>query len=185
MKMFNYSELIRVIGNVEKREENERNQALLSLKEKYYELERNVINSGILADWVRLKEVCRKAKVRLCVSHISNDSIGYVLGVGDFTYANVYDDNGRIKKCMSRGSSWDDYFGFYYDNSMEKIVWEFRHTNSSFCIVDSFKTEEEEYTTKIELLTEFKNTYENYRKFQLMKIEEKFETRIKTEDIIK
>lgn len=185
MKMFDYSELIRVIDNVEIREEKERNKTLISLKEEYYKLERNLINSGILADWVRLKEVCRKAKVRLCVSHIAEHSIGYVLGVGDFKYCNIYDDNGRIKKLMSSGSSWSDYFSFYYDNSIEKIVWEIRHSNSSFNIFDGFKTEEEEYITKIELLTEFKNTYENYRKFQLMKIEKKFGDRIKTEDIIK
>ena len=183
MELYNYENLIRVIGNVEKREENEKLQGLFSLKEKYFELEKNLIQSGILEDWVRLKELCRKAQVRLCVSHISSGSIGCVLGVGDFKYANIYDDNGRIKKLMSSGSHWSDYYGFYYDTKAHCLIWEFRHT-TDYHSFEYFKTEEEKYNTKIYLLEEFKNTYENYRKFQLMKIEEKFGSRITVEDII-
>ena len=183
MELYNYDDLIRVIGNVKSREENEKLQELFSLKEKYFELEKNLIQSGILEDWVRLKELCRKAQVRLCVSHIGSGSIGYVLGVGDFKYANIYDDDGRIRKLMSSGSHWSDYYTFYYSVKNHCLVWEDRHT-TSYHSFTHFNTEEEEYNTKIYLLEEFKNTYENYRKFQLMKIEEKFSGRITIEDII-
>ena len=112
MKMFDYSELVRVIGNVEIREERERCEGVLKLKERYEELERSLIESGIFDDWNRLKQLCAKAKVRLCVSHQSEHSIGCVFGVGDFKYCLEYDDKGRIQKLMSGGSHWSDYYGF-------------------------------------------------------------------------
>ena len=50
MKLFNYDELVRVIGNVEDREERERNQEIVNIKEQYINLKRDIINSGILDD---------------------------------------------------------------------------------------------------------------------------------------
>jgi hypothetical protein len=44
---------------------------------------------------------------------------------------------------------------------------------------------EEKYKTRICLLETFRDTYENYRRFLLKKIEDKFASRIKAEDIIK
>ena len=185
MKMFDYSELIRVIDNVEIREEKERMNGIFALKERYKELEHSLIESGILDDWNRLKQLCLKANVRLCVSHIGKGSIGYVLGVGDFRYCNVYADNGIIKKCMSSGSYWSDYYGFVYEPD-KGIVWKKYHTTNTH-FFEGFKEgqDEEKYETKIYLLETFRDTYEHYREFQLMKIQEKFGERIKTEDIIK
>jgi hypothetical protein len=183
MKMFDYSELIRVIDNVEIREEKERVMGVLKLKEKCNELEHSIIKSGILDDWNRLKHLCAKAKVRLCVSHLGNDSIGYVLGVSDFRYCNEYNDDGMIKMCMSSGSYWSDYYGFTYEAD-KGIVWKVTH-NTSKCFFNGFSNDEEKYRTKIYLLETFKKTYEHYREFQLKKVEEKFENRIKAEDIIK
>lgn len=185
MKMFDYSELIRVIDNVEDREEKERMNGILTLKERYKELEHSLIESGILDDWNRLKQLCLKANVRLCVSHIGEYSIGYVLGVGDFKYCNVYADNGMIRKCMSSGSHWSDYYGFTYAAD-KGIVWKIRHTTDSWHF-NGFNEgqDEEKYNIRIYLLETFRDTYEHYRKFQLMKIEERFGDRIKTEDIIK
>ena len=185
MKMFDYSELVRVIGNIEIREERERYEGVLKLKERYTELERSLIESGILDDWNRLKQLCAKAKVRLCVSHQSDHSIGYVLGVGDFKYCMEYDDYGKFTKRMSSGSSWHDEYGFTYEAD-KGIVWKVWHS-SSFHIFDGFSEaqENERYETRIGLLETFRDTYENYRKFQLQKIEDKFANRIKVEDIIK
>ena len=184
MKMFDYSELIRVIGNVEMREEREKMMEVQSLKEKYEELERSLVMSGIFDDWNRLKQLCDKAKVRLCVSHIGDGSIGCVLGVGDFAYCNIYDDQGRIKKLMSSGSTWSDYYGFIYDLG-SGIVWKTWNT-SSFHIFDGFaNNERRKYETKIEMLETFRDTYEHYRMFQLQKIEDKFGSRVKVEDILK
>ena len=69
MKLFDYSELIRVIDNVEVREKNEKYVAFMNLKDKYISLRDEMIESGIFDDWYRLKELCNKAGVRLCVSH--------------------------------------------------------------------------------------------------------------------
>ena len=185
MKMFDYSELIRVIDNVEIREEKERVMGVLNLKERYNELERSMIESGILDDWNRLKRLCAKANVRLCVSHLSNHSIGCVLGVGDFSYCNEYDDNGMIRKHMSSGSHWCDDYGFTYDAD-KGIVWKISHdTNTHWFDGFTVTQDKEKYETRIYLLERFRDTYGHYRAFQLMKIEEKFGSRIKVEDIIK
>lgn len=184
MKMFDYSELIRVIGNVEMREEREKAMEVLSLKEKCEKLEQSLATSGIFDDWNRLKQLCHKAGIRLCVSHIAQHSIGYVLGVGDFTYCNLYNDDGSIKKLMSSGSSWRDDYGFIYRQD-EGVIWKTWHT-STFHIFDGFgDNEKSKYETRIYMLETFRDTYEHYRMFQLQKIEDKFGTRVKVEDILK
>lgn len=185
MKMFDYSELIRVIDNVEIREEKERVENVLRLKEKVVELERSLVQSGIFDDWNRLKQLCAKAKVRLCVSHQSEHSMGCVLGVGDFAYGMEYRDDGRFMKLMHSGSSHSDYYGFTYQAD-KGIVWCVYH-NTNFYWFDGFTESKmkEKYETQIYLLETFRDTYENYRKFQLMKIDDKFGARIKAEDIVK
>jgi hypothetical protein len=185
MKMFDYSDLIRVIDNVEIREEREKYEGILKLKERYTELERSLVASGIFDDWNRLKQLCAKAKVRLCVSYQSEHSIGCVLGVGDFRYCGEYDDYGKITKRMSSGSSWHDEYGFTYVAD-KGIVWKTYHSSGYHSFQGFSEAEEKEkYETRIYLLETFRDTYENYRKFQLQKIEDKFANRIKTEDIIK
>ena len=177
MKLFDYSELIRVIDNVEVREEKERMDGILALKEKCKELECSLIESGILDDWNRLKQLCAKANVRLCVSHLAEHSIGCVLGVGDFTYCNEYQDDGRFAKSMGNGGR----YGFVYESD-RGIVWKIQFSFS----FGGFNNEDElKYKTKIHLLETFRDTYECYRDFQLKKVEDKFAERIKAVDIIK
>lgn len=185
MELFDYSELIRVIDNVEIREKHEQVCELLQLIERYNQLEHSLVASGILDDWNRLKQLCKKANRRLCVSHQSDSSIGYVLGVGDFRYGSVYKDDGSISKCMSDGSYWSDYYGFVYETD-KGIVWKTSHTTKSHHF-DGFNENmtKSMYLTRIELLETFRDTYENYRTFQLQKIKEKFEQRITVRDIIK
>ena len=184
MKLFDYSELIKVIENVELREQKEKDMALTNLKERYKELEKTLINSGIFDDWNRLKELCSKANIRLCVSHQGSCSIGCVINhKEDFKYCQEYRDEGIFSKCMDSGSHWSDYYGFVYTTEKE-LVWKITHTTNTHCF-EGFAVEkiEEKYQTRIQLLETFKNTYEDYRKFQLKKIEEKFKSRIKPEDI--
>lgn len=186
MKLFDYSELIRVIDNVEIREKKEKEMGIISLKEKYRKLERTMIESGIFDDWNRLKRLCSKAKIRLCASHQGSNSIGCIVNhKEDYKYCQEYRDDGIFSKCMDSGSHWSDYFGFTY--SVERsVVWNITHNTKTHWF-NGFGTEdtEKEYTTKIYLLETFKNTYEDYRDFQLRRIEEKFNTRIKAEDIIR
>lgn len=185
MQMFDYSELIRVIDNVEIREEREKVMGVLKLKERYKELERSLIESGIFDDWNRLKQLCAKAKVRLCVAYQGDNSIGYILGVGDFRYCCEYNDNGMIEKCMDSGGHWSDHYGFVYEAD-KGIVWKIYHmTNTHWFDGFSVTQEKEKYEARIYLLETFRDTYENYRAFQLKKIGDKFENRIKAEDIVK
>ena len=179
MKMYDYSELIRVIDNVEIREEKEKAMELLSLKDRYNRLERNLVESGILDDWNRLKRLCAKADIRLCVAQLGNNSIGCVLGIRDYLFCREYADNGLFLK--DKGYN-DGFYGFEY-KADKGIVWKFSN-------VDFFKgvgkeLEKERYETRIYLLETFKNTYEIYRDFQLQKVEGKFANRIKVEDIIR
>lgn len=185
MKMFDYSELIRVIDNVEMREEREKMMALLSLKEKCEKLERSLVESGIFDDWNRLKQLCAKANVRLCVSNQGSNSMGICLGLNGYGYGNEYRDDGFFSKLMSSGSHWGDYYGFTYE-SAKGLIWTTRHMTSSYMFV-GFKENQEEkkWSTRIHLLETFRDTYEHYREFQLKKIEDKFGSRIKVEDIIK
>ena len=185
MKMFDYSELIRVIDNVEMREEREKMMALLSLKEKCKELEQSLVESGIFDDWNRLKQLCEKAKVRLCVSNQGSNSLGIRLGLNDYGYGNEYRDNGCFSTLMSSGSSWGDYYGFVYEPD-RGVVWKTHHMTSLW-LFDGFseKQEEKKWSTRMHLLETFRDTYEDYRDFQLQKIEDKFGARVKVEDILR
>ena len=186
MKLFDYSELIRVINNVEFREEREKTQEIMNIKEQYINLKKEIINSGILDDWYRLKQLCSKANIRLSVSHQGSESMGRIIGHSeDFKYCQEYKDNGLFCKCMSSGSHWSDYFGFDYETGKD-MFWKIYHTTNSRLFL-GFGAEDvkKEYETKITLLKTFRDTYEDYRDFQLKKIEDKFQSRIKPEDIIK
>lgn len=184
MKMFDYSELIRVIGNVEMREEKEAMMKVLSLKEKCMNLEHSLVESGIFDDWNRLKQLCTKAKVRLCVSNIGSNSMGIRLNMNDYGYGKEYRDNGMFSMLMSSGSSWGDYYGFVYEPD-RGVVWKTHHMTSSL-LFEGFneKQEEKKWSTRIYLLETFRDTYEHYRNLQLKHIEDKFAMRIKATDII-
>ena len=185
MKMFDYSELIRVISNVEMREEREKMMALLSLKEKCEKLEQSLVESGIFDDWNRLKKLCAKAKVRLCVSNQGSNSMGIRLGMDDYGYGHEYKDEGYFSTLMSSGSHWGDYYGFVYEPD-RGVVWHTYHITRTVCF-DGFseRQDEKKWSTRIRLLETFRDTYEDYRNLQLQNIEDKFATRIKATDIIR
>lgn len=185
MKLFDYSELIRVIGNVEKREEKEKYSKIIDLKDKYISIRDEMIESGIFDDWYSLKKLCNKAGVRLCVACQGSTSMGIVLGYNDYAYCKEYNDDGAFDISMSSGSSWNDRFGFKY-NPEKGLNWFISHS-SNFHLFNGFGSDEmgREYQTKINLLLAFKETYDEYRDYQLKKVEEKFSNRIKTEDILK
>ena len=184
MKMFDYSELIRVIDNVEMREEREKMMALLSLKEKCEKLEQSLIESGIFDDWNRLKQLCAKANVRLCVSNQGSNSMGIRLGLDDYGYGHEYQDQGFFGTIMSSGSHWCDRYGLTYESD-KGLIWTIHHTTSSYMFV-GFKEgqEEKKWSTRMRLLETFRDTYEDYRNLQLQNIEDKFATRIKAIDIV-
>lgn len=186
MKIFDYSELIRVINNVEIREKREENIKNMKIEEKYKMVEAKLISSGILEDWFNLKQVCRKANVRLCVAYRGESSIGIVTGRKNYAYCDIYADNGRIQTCMSSGSHWSDYYGFIYDKESHRLVWDTTHT-TSYSNFHGFgpNREVEKHLTRIKMMEIFMETYEDYREFQLKKIEEVFKGRIKPSDLLK
>lgn len=187
MTLFNYDNLIQAIKNVELRETKERVDQLQCLKDKCEALETSLINDGIMADWYRLKLLCQHAHVRLCVSSQAQHSIGCVMGIGDHTYCKSYQDNGWIAKRMSSGSHWLDDYGFTYYPS-KGIIWETHHLTTTHIFTgfdeNNMNSVEKKYSVRLELLEEFRDTYENYRKFLLNKVEAKYGPRIKAEDII-
>lgn len=187
MTLFNYDNLIQAIKNVELRETKERVDQLQCLKDKCEALETSLINDGIIADWHRLKLLCQHAHVRLCVSFQAERSIGCVMGIGDYTYCKPYQDNGWITKTMSSGSHWLDDYGFTYYPS-KGIIWETHHLTATHHFTgfdeNNMNSVEKKYSVRLELLEEFRDTYENYRNFLLNKVEAKYGPRIKAEDII-
>ena len=71
-------------------------------------------------------------------------------------------------------------------NPERGLNWFISHS-TNFHSFNGFGRDEigKEYQIKIDLLLTFKETYEEYRDYQLKKVEEKFSNRIKTEDILK
>ena len=176
--MFNYSELIRVIDNIEVREAKEKAMEIADLRDKYLELARSIVESGVLADWCRLKRLCAKAKVRLCVAQQGKDSMGIVLGMNDYYYCKEYDDGGHFASELY----YDTDYGFRYDADEGIITWMFLGSPKR---ARGFRDDEHKLNFRIQLLETFMETYEDYRKFQLSRIDEKYGTRVKAEDIVK
>jgi hypothetical protein len=183
MKIFDYSDLIRVINNVELREEQEKLVHQNNLKQQYEDLEYELVMSDIFADWYNLQKLCKKAGIRLSVSNQGKTSMGYIMNHPEsYSYCKEYKDDGLFCFCMSSGGHWSDYYGFKYDDE-HGLHWLIQHSTKSFLFY-GFNSETEKYEIKIKLLNKFKETYEDYRNFILSKVDEKFKNRIKPEDII-
>lgn len=183
MEIFDYSELIRVVKNTNAREELEIRQHRSDTINDYLHYEEAVVKSGIIQDWVELKNLLSTAKIRLNVAHLGESSIGIVTGKGDYHYCSEYEDNGFFGSCMSSGSYWSDYFGFK-NLKNGRLNWEIYHT-TGYKSFTGFKTVYEECLEKRKILEEFCKTYQDYRDFQLEKLNEMYANRIQAEDILK
>lgn len=176
MEILNYTNLLKVIDNIEIREEKEDIERTLDMEKEYELLELKLKKSGLLDDWYGLKQVCRKVNVRLL-------PYGSNLTSSMFKFADI----GSYECCMSSGSHWSDYYGFTYtpENGITWKVWHTTNTHLWGGFGESREEQRSKYRYRIAAIEKFMDSYEKYREFQLPKIEEALKDRVKPEDIIK
>lgn len=148
MKKYDYSGLLKSIGDMRTDREKAVNERLFSRKQQLLDLENKVVSSGMLEDWVGLKDVCRKAKV--CLNPAENNYDNYK-GNGVF---GVY--------TISSYNYLSQDFGFILKDG--NLVWKWENDKGRF------ESEEQEINIKIKVLNSFLDTYEEYRDFQLQRV---------------
>lgn len=163
MKVYNYSNLLQVIRDINTNKTMAENDRITDKKNKLLKLEMELKTSGLLDDWYDLKKLCREANVRI-MPYGGWDEEKQEPLINNYQY---FADNGMFMKCMSSGSHWSDYFGFSYKD--KDFKWKTCHTTSSV-FFNGFNDEITELITKIKLIKLFMETYEEYRNIQLQRI---------------
>ena len=148
MKRYDYSGLIKVIGEIKTNQKKAINERLLSHTQQLLDLENKVISSGMLEDWENLKNTCKKAGVCL---NISNSKYDNYKGHGGFADFATSSHNFLMYN-----------FGFRSNN--EGLIWQWDNSQAKF------ENEEYEIKTKMYLLNKFLDTYQEYREIQLQRI---------------
>lgn len=151
MKLYDYSGLLKAIGDIQADQKKALNERLFSHKQQLIDLENKVISSGLLQDWENLKSICRKAHVSLDVADTKLD---------------FYKLNGLVAIYQLSVYNYLHYdFGFTYTNN--KLIWQWVTPKGEF------ETEESEILCKLKLLNTFMDTYEEYRDIQLQRVFDK------------
>ena len=164
MKRYDYSGLLKVIGEIKTNQTKAINEELLSKKQRLADLENEVITSGMLEDWTELKRTCRQVGIRL-----------YPYG----GYNSVVNKNEENTSVLMNNSYFQDEgmfatscgfhrynYGFIYKDG--SIVWQWWFIGKP--VNDSFCSEKEKIATKISILKKFLDTYEEYREIQLQRV---------------
>lgn len=167
MKLYDYTNLLKVVNEIDLETSKLNNMKEMTLKNKYLELERKLLDSGLLEDWCGLSKLGytdyynRWRSERL--NNIYTDSKEFI----------EYDRDWRIKIMMSSGSHWSDYLCIYPRSSVNqgKLVWCITHTTHTQ-LFKQFKNVEQEYKTKILMIEALMETYEEYRDFMLARLAE-------------
>lgn len=164
MKRYDYSGLIKVIGEIKTSQTKAINEELLSQKQHLADLENEVITSGMLEDWVQLKNTCRQVGIRLfpyggynSVVNKNEDNTKVLMN------DSYFQDEGMF--ATSCGVHRYNYGFIYKDGS---IVWQWWFIGKP--VNDSFCSEKEKILTKISILEKFLDTYEEYREIQLQRV---------------
>ena len=164
MKRYDYSGLIKVIGEIKTNQTKAINEELLSQKQQLADLEHKVITSGMLEDWTELKRTCRQVGIRLfpyggynpvTKSHEKTQTV--------LMNDSYFQDEGMF--ATSCGVHRYNYGFIYKDGS---IIWQWWFIGKT--VNDSFCSEKEKIATKISILKKFLNTYEEYREIQLQRV---------------
>lgn len=168
MKMFDYTNLLNVIKEVDLETAKLNNVKEMALKNKYLNMERKLFNSGILEDWNKLNKLVTD---RIFYSRWKNKKLNSIYE--DSNKFIEYMDN-VIAITMSSDSSWTDYLYIKINASIKngKIIWGVFHTTTDTHF-EKFENEEEEYKTKIIVIETLIDTYEDYRDFVLEEVTEK------------
>lgn len=148
MKRYDYSGLLKAIGDIQTDQKKALNERLFSLKQQLADLENKVISSGMLQDWENLKNVCIKSGVCLNLSDSKYDKYK-----GHGTFADF---------AMSSHNYLHYNFGFRLKDG--NLIWKWDNSRAEF------ESEEYEIKTKMYLLNEFLNIYEGYREIQLQRV---------------
>ena len=164
MKRYDYSGLIKVIGEIKTNQTKAINEELLSQKQRLADLENEVITSGMLEDWVELKRTCRQVGIRLFPYGGYNSVVNKNEENTSVLMENSYfqDEGMFATPCGVHRHN----YGFVYKDG--KIVWQWWFIGRS--VNDSFCSEKEEISTKISILERFLDTYEEYREIQLQRV---------------
>lgn len=180
MKLFDYTGLLNVIKEVNLETDKLNNFKEMALKNRYLDLESELFNSGILEDWIRLNRV---VTTRIFMNRWNSEHLNNVYN--DSKKFIEYADN-MIRIIMSSGSHWSDYLCINTKESIEngRVIWCVTH-NTGTHLFERFRSEEEEYKTKILLVETLMRTYEVYRDFALEKITEELNKKIAKNHSIK
>ena len=164
MKRYDYSGLIKVIGEIKTNQTKAINEELLSQKQQLADLENEVMTSGMLEDWTELKRTCRQVGIRLFPyggynSVVNKNEENTSVLMND----SYFQDEGMF--ATSCGFHRYNYGFIYKDGS---IVWQWWFIGKP--VNDSFCSEKEKIATKISILKKFLDTYEEYREIQLQRV---------------
>lgn len=166
MKRYDYSGLIKTIGEIKTNQVKALNEELLSQKQLLADLENKVITSGLLQDWTDLKVTCKQLGIRLCPYGGYNSVVGEneencCLLMED----SYFRDSGEFSK---RSGIHNFEYGFTFKG--EQLIWKW-FVNDYFPVTQAeFKGETAEVKAKIHLLQAFLDTYGEYREIQLQRV---------------
>lgn len=166
MKRYDYSGLIKTLGEIKTNQVKALNEELLSQKQLLADLENKVITSGLLQDWVDLKATCKQIGVRLYPYGGYNS----VVGANEENCCLLMEDSYfRDNGGFSRAGGIHNYeYGFIFKN--EQLIWKWFIYNYSPVTQEEFKGEMAEVKTKIHILRAFLDTYGEYREIQLQRV---------------
>lgn len=172
MKLYDYTNLLNVINEVNLENKKLKNLKEMTLKNKYYELEQKLFNSGILEDWKRLN---RLVADRIFYSKWDNSYLDSIYKNTDKFFE--YRDN-MFTILVSSGSSWSDYLCISPEHSLENRKLDWKITSTTKRWFSGFRNNEEEYKVKILMIETLINTYEDYRDYVLKSIVKRINEKI-------
>lgn len=164
MKLYDYSGLLKAIGELKTNQTKATNEELLSQKQHLADLENEVYCSGMLEDWSQLKNTCKQVGIRLFPYGGYNSVVNANEENTNILMKDSYfQDEGNFSTLC--GDHRKNY-GFIYKDG--KLIWHWWFLNT--IVEDSFPNEKQEVATKISILRKFLDAYEEYREIQLQRI---------------
>lgn len=168
MKIHDYSQLLTEIDNLNSEEQKIKDERIEDAQERLHELETKLINSGMLRDWLQLREACDKLGIKKFLSFEENQAICIRQRYVEDTFL-VNEFERKLQRVESMG----------FDGPMGKYL----KTGSCSILADSctevkykmgehymFWTKELEIETKINLINAFMVAYPKYKELKLSQI---------------
>lgn len=170
MKVYDYSNLLTVINNLDMEKAILINKQEMNKKNELIKLERQLLESKMLEDWKGLNEALRKAKVRGCP---------YPKRIGIHAeFSDNYTFDYRVYSC-----SYDSvYYCLSEKNTTDEIIYCERFITGS-ARHRMITSETEKVRVKTILIKEFMQYYPEYREIKLKELYEKIG--IKAEEVEK